>query len=77
MHIPSNWDIFRPRESGVGTNSWGPENKHIMAEVERNTELLHQALREIHSLREALRDILDKIATILSPPPPSSSPKEN
>ena len=75
VHIPSNWDISRPRESDAGTNSWGPENKHIMAEVEKNTELLHQALREIHSLREAIRDILDKIST--SSPPPSSSPKEN
>ena len=63
VHIPSNWDISRPRGSDAGTNSWGLENKHIMAEVNKNTELLHHALREIHSLREALSDILDKIAT--------------
>ena len=77
MHIPSNWDIYRPRESDAGTNSWGPENKHIMAKVRKNTELLHQAHWEIHSLREALRDILDRVAIASSPPPPSSSPKEN
>ena len=76
VHILSNWDISRPRES-AGTNSWGPENKHIMAVVEKNTELLHQAHWEIHSLREALRDILDRVAIASSPPPPSSSPKEN
>ena len=77
VHIPSNWDISRPRESDAGTNSWGQENKHIMAVVEKNTELLHQAHWEIHSLREALRDILDRVAIASSPPPPSSSPKEN
>ena len=75
VYIPSNWDISLPSESDAGTNSWGSENKHIMVEVEKDIELLHQALREIHSLREALRDILDKIATTSSTPPPSSSPK--
>ena len=68
VHIPSNWDISRPRESNAGTNSWGPENKHIMDEVRKNTELLHQALWEIQGLRELLMVILEN-----SP----SSPKEN
>ena len=75
VHIPSNWDISRPRESDAGTNSWGSENKHIMTEVDKNTELLDQAIREIHSLRDTLRDILDKIATTSSSPFPSSPPK--
>ena len=76
MHIPSNWDISRPRESDAGTNSWGLENKHIMDEVEKNSKLIHQVLREIQSLREALMNILDKLSTS-SPPPASSAPKEN
>ena len=58
MHIPSNWDISHPRESDAGTNTWGPKNKHIMAEVEKNIELLRKALREIQGLKEALMDIL-------------------
>ena len=47
MHLPSNWNISSARESDARTNTWGPENKHIMGEVNRNTELLHRALREI------------------------------
>ena len=74
VHIPSNWDIVRPRESDVGTNRWGLENKHIMAEMKKNSELLHQALREIQGLKDLLMVILENIA---SPPPSSSSPKEN
>ena len=73
MHIPSNWDISCPRESDAGTSSWGLENRHIMAEVEKNTELLHKALCEIQGLKEALMDILG----VISPQPSSSSPKEN
>ena len=74
VHIPSNWDIVRPRESDVGTNRWGLENKHIMAEVKKNTELLHRALREVQGLRELLMVILENTSTS---PPPSSSRKEN
>jgi hypothetical protein len=40
MHIPSNWDVSRPSESDAGKNAWGPENKHIMAEVQKNTEMI-------------------------------------
>ena len=76
MHIPSNWDISRPKESNAGTNLWGPENKHIMAEVKKNSELLHQALREIQGLKDLLMVILENTTTP-SPPPSSSSPKEN
>jgi hypothetical protein len=36
MHIPSNWDISRPSESDAGKSTWGLENKHIMAEVQKN-----------------------------------------
>ena len=71
-HIPSNWDISRPRENSAGTKPWGPENKHIMVEVKKNNELIHQALREIQGLKDLLMVILEAIA---SPPPPSSSPK--
>ena len=74
VHIPSNWDIARPRESNAGTNPRVLENKHIMAEVMKNTE--HRALQEIQGLRELLMVILENAATS-SPPPPSSSPKEN
>ena len=74
VHIPSNWDIVCPRQSNIGTNPWGPKNKHIMAEVEKNTELLHRALRKIQGLRELLMVILENTS---SSPPPSSSPKEN
>ena len=63
VHLPSNWDIPRPRESDAGTNTWGPENKHIMAEVEKNTELLHKALHEIQGLKEALMDIFGNYFT--------------
>ena len=35
VHIPSDWDISRPRESNVGTNPRGPENKHIMVDVRK------------------------------------------
>jgi hypothetical protein len=64
MHIPTNWDISRPRESGAGTNSWGPKNKHIMAEVEKNTKLIHQALMSIMKNKPTTSS------------PPSSSKKE-
>jgi hypothetical protein len=65
MHIPSNWDISRPRESDAGTSSWWPENKHIMVEVEKNTELIRQLLREIQSVREILMSIMkDKPTTL-------------
>ena len=75
-HIPSNWDISRPRENSAGTKPWGPENKHIMAEVEKNSELIHQALRDIQGLKDLLMVILEN--TTPSPPSPSSSPpKEN
>ena len=40
MHIPSNWDISRPSESDAQKKAWGPENKHIMAEVQKNTEMI-------------------------------------
>ena len=74
-HCSYNWDISRPRESNAGTNPWGPENKHIMAEVRKNTELLHRALQEIQGLRDLLMVILEDSTS--SPPPSSSSPKEN
>ena len=74
-HIPSNWDISLPRENCAGTNPWGPENKDIMAEVKKNSELLHQALREIQGLKDLLMVILENTST--SSPPPSSSPKGN
>ena len=67
VHIPSNWDISRPRESDAGASSWGAENKHIMAEVKKNTELLHNALREIRGMKETLMEILG----VISPPPSS------
>ena len=63
VHIPSNLDISRPRQSDAGTSSWGPENKHIMAEVEKNTELLHKALHEIQGLKDALMDIFGNYFT--------------
>ena len=65
-HILSNWDISRPRENSAGTNPWGPENKHIMAEVKKNNELIHQALREIQGLKDLLMVILEN--TTSSPP---------
>ena len=75
-HIPSNWDISRPGENSTGTKPWGPENKHIMAEVKKNSELIHQALREIQGLKDLLMVILENTSS--SPTPPSSSPpKEN
>ena len=63
-----------PRENSAGTNPWGPENKHIMAEVKKNSELLDQVLREIQGLKDLLMVILDNTR---APPPPSSSPKDN
>ena len=72
-HIPSNWDISRPRENSAGTKPWGPENKHIMVEVKKNSELIHQALREIQGLKDLLMVILENTTT----PPSSSPPKEN
>ena len=74
-HIPSNWDISRPRENSAGTNPWGLENKHIMAEVKKKSELIHQALREIQGLRDLLMVILEN--TTSSPLPSSSPPKAN
>ena len=62
-HIPSNWDISRPIENSAGTNPWGPENKHIMAEVKKNSELLNQALREIQGLKDLLMVILENTTT--------------
>ena len=76
VHIPSNWDISRPRESDAGTNSWGPENKHIMAKVKNKTELLHRDFCEIQSLNETLMDMLENKHTPSPPPPPSSPKKE-
>jgi hypothetical protein len=68
MHIPSNWDISRPSESDAGKNAWGPENKHIMAEVQRNIEMIQYVLREIQSLKEILINVVrDK---------PTTSPKK-
>jgi hypothetical protein len=46
-----------------------------MAEVEKNTELLHRALQEIQDLKGQLMSILGN--TTSSTPPHSSSPKEN
>ena len=73
-HIPSNWDISHPRDNSAGTNPWGLENKHIMDEVKKNSELPNQALREIQGLKDLLMVILE---TTTAPPPSSSSPKEN
>ena len=71
-HIPSNWDISRPSESDAGKNAWGPENKNIMAEVQKNVEMIQHALREIQSLKEILMYVMkDKPIT-----PSSSSPKK-
>jgi hypothetical protein len=71
MHIPSNWDISRPSESDAGKNAWGPENKHIMAEVQKNTEMIQHVLWEIQSLKEILINIMkDKPTTSSSPPSP-------
>jgi hypothetical protein len=47
MHIPSNWDISHPSESDAGKKAWGPENKHIMAEVQKNAEMIQHVLRKI------------------------------
>jgi hypothetical protein len=70
-HIPSNWDISCPSESDAGKNAWGPENKHIMAEVQRNTEMIQHVLREIQSLKEILINVMkDKHTTSPSPPSP-------
>ena len=69
-HIPSNWDISCPRENSAGTKPWGLENKHIMAEVNKKSELLNQALREIQGLKYLLMVILENATP---PPPPSSS----
>ena len=73
MHIPSNWDISRPSESDAGKNAWGPENKHIMAEVQRNTEMIQYVLREIQSLKEILINVVKDKPTTSSPLP---SPKK-
>jgi hypothetical protein len=73
MHIPSNWDISRPSESDAGKKAWSPENKHIMAEVQKNTEMIQHVLREIHSLKEILIDVMKDKPTTSSPPP---SPKK-
>jgi hypothetical protein len=70
VHIPSNWDISRPSESDAGKNSWSPENKHIMAEVQKNAEIIHHVLREIQRLKEILMNITKDKPTSSSPPPP-------
>jgi len=73
MHIPSNWDISRPSESDAGKNAWGPKNKHIMGEVQMNTEMIQHMLWEIQSLKEILINVMkDKPTTSSSP----SSPKK-
>ena len=72
MHIPSNWDISRPSESDAGKKAWGLENKHIMAEVQRNTEMIQHVLWEIQSLKEILINVVKDKLTTSSPPP---SPK--
>ena len=59
----------------ASTRDVTPENKHIMAEVKKNSELIHQALREIQGLKDLLMVILQN--TTSSPPPSSSPPKEN
>jgi hypothetical protein len=73
MHIPSNWDISRPSESDAGKNAWGPENKHIMAKVQKNAEIIQHVLREIQSLKEILMNIMKDKPTSSSP----SSPKKD
>ena len=70
VHIPSNWDISRPSESDAGKNPWGPENEHIMAEVQKNTEITRHVLREIQSLKEILMNITKDKPTTPSPPSP-------
>jgi hypothetical protein len=70
MHIPSNWDISRPSESGAGKDARGPENKHIMAEVQKNIEMIQHVLREIQSLKEILINVMKDKITSPSPPSP-------
>ena len=50
-----------PRENSAGTNPWGPENKHIMAEVKKNRELLIRLQRIYNFLlsHAVLLSILD------------------
>ena len=68
-HIPSNWDISRPSESNAGKSSWWPENKHLLEEIQKNSNMLQRVLQELQVLKGALMKLTDS-STTPSPLPP-------
>ena len=67
-HIPSNWDISRPSESNAGKSSWGPENKHLLEEIQKNANMLQRVLQELQVIKVALMKLTDSSTTPSSPP---------